>query len=109
MKQYLNMETSNQSVVSTTDLHCWRKEKSRNVIVYLASALTCRQTPKSREMIGHAIRDAAKLFMSELEFEAGREFHELPDEIRNSVMRSPQNAKELLDEMVAKRMPDAKT
>jgi hypothetical protein len=36
---------------STTDWHLWRKEKSRNVIGYLACALTCRQTPKFREMI----------------------------------------------------------
>ena len=92
---------------STTDWHCWRKEKSRRVIEYLASALTCQQTPKSREMIGHAIRDAAKLFTLELQIEAGRQFAELTDEITNSVRRSPQNAKQLLDETVAKLTPDA--
>jgi hypothetical protein len=53
-------------------------------------------------MIGHAIRDAAKLFTLELQIEAGKPFAELTDEITNSVRRSPQNAKELLDETVAK-------
>jgi hypothetical protein len=58
-------------------------------------------------MIGHAIRDAAKLFTLELQIEAGRQFAELPDEITISVMRSPEDAKELLNEIVAKRTPDA--
>jgi len=58
-------------------------------------------------MIGHAIRDAAKLFTLELQIEAGRQFAELTDEITNSVRRSPQNAKQLLDETVAKLTPDA--
>ena len=98
----------NENEFSTTDWHCWRKEKSRRVIEYLASALTCQQTPKSREMIGHAIRDAAKLFTLELQIEAGRHFPDLTDEITNSVRRSPQSAKELLDETVANLMPDAK-
>ena len=97
----------NENEFSTTDWHCWRKEKSRRVIEYLASALTCQQTPKSREMIGHAIRDAAKLFTLELQIEAGRHFPELTDEITNSVKRSPQQAKELLDKAVAKLIPDA--
>ena len=58
-------------------------------------------------MIGHAIRDAAKLFTLELQIEAGRHFPELTDEITNSVKRSPQQAKELLDKAVAKLIPDA--
>jgi hypothetical protein len=55
-------------------------------------------------MIGHAIRDAAKIFTLELQIE----FAGLTDKITNSVRRSPQKAKELLDETVAKLMPDAK-
>ena len=35
------------------------------------------------------------------------EFAELTDEITNSVRRSPQQAKELLDKAVAKLIPDA--
>ena len=100
----------NDNYFSTTDWHCWRKEKSRRVIEYLASALTCQQTPKSREMIGHAIRDAAKLFTLELQIERGGEFGEfaeLTDEITNSVRRSPPQAKELLDMAVAKLIGDA--
>lgn len=84
-----------------TDLHSWRKEKSRNVIEYLAIALTCHQTPKSREFICHAIRDAAKLFTSELQIELGRQFPQLPDVITNSVRRSPRTAEKFLNETVA--------
>ncbi len=95
----------NQNDVLSTDWHSWRKEKSRRVIEYLACALTYRQTPSSREMIGHAIRDAAKLLTLELEIEAGRHFPELTDEITNSVRRSPQDAEKVLDEKVAKLVP----
>lgn len=56
-------------------------------------ALTCRQTPKSRKMIGNAMDDAAKLFTLELQIDAGRLLPELPDEITNTVMRSEIHAK----------------
>ena len=102
-------ESMNENMI-TTDYHYWRKEKSREVIEHLALALTCRQTPKSREHIGIAIRNAAKLFALELNGADGEPelLAALTDEITDSVMRSPQNAKELIDAAVAKLRPDEK-
>ncbi|PYI87200.1 MAG: hypothetical protein DME26_06905 [Verrucomicrobia bacterium] len=78
------------------------------MIEYLASALTCRQTPKSRRAISWAIYDAAKLFTLELELEAGRAFRGLHVGIRRAVMRSPQTATEYLDETVRRLIPKAR-
>jgi hypothetical protein len=78
------------------------KGKSRLVIEYLAEALTCRQTPKSREKIGCAIRDAAKIFIWGLEIETGKELKSLPDEITDSVMHSPADAAKCIDDVVSR-------
>jgi hypothetical protein len=97
---------TDKEFLTSTDWHPWRKEKSRLVIQYLASALTCRQTPKSRKMIGHAIYDAAKLFTLELQLEAGRKFNDLHVEIQQVVMNSPATAKAELDAIVERLLPE---
>src|ERR1035438_10168235 len=71
-----------------------------NVKSFAASRIAWPIISRDWEMIGHAIRDAAKLFTLELQIDRGGEFGEfaeLTDEITNSVRRSPQQAKELLD------------
>jgi hypothetical protein len=98
---------TDKDFLTSTDWHPWRKEKSRLVIRYLASALTCRQTPKSRKMIGAAIHDAAKLFALELELEAGRKFSGLHIEIQETVMKSPSTAEADLDAIVGRLLPVA--
>ena len=85
----------------TTDWHPWCQEKSRLIMVYLAAALTCRQTRKSRAMIGYALRDAAKLFWLELQIGAGEDLEAaIVDEITDAVCRSPKDADKVLDAMV---------
>lgn len=96
---------TDEEFLKSTDWHPWRKEKSRLVIRYLASALTCKQTPKSRKMICAAIYDAAKLFTLELELEAKRTFKDLHLEIQKTVMKSPATADADLDIIVSRLVP----
>ena len=97
---------TDKEFLTSTYWNRWRKQKSRFVIEHLASALTCRQTPMSRKMIGNAIYDAAKLFTLELQLEAGRKFKDLHIEIQQAVMKSPATAEVVLDAIVERLLPN---
>jgi hypothetical protein len=78
----------------------WRIEKSRFVLDYSAFALTRRQTSESYRMIIHAIREALRLFLWELGMDVNRQFEQRVNELATLLERTPENAKELLDEAV---------
>ena len=60
-------------------------------------------------MIGHALRDAAKLFWLELQIEAGEKLEAaIVDEIKDAVCHSPKDADQILDEMVQRVMPSSR-